>query len=144
MTIHDPTTVARFLSHWHRESLDPAACWLWDAYTNRPKPYGRFRLDGKLEVAHRVAYRMFVGPIPDGLTLDHLCRRPRCVNPFHLEPVTVTENIRRGTQGWNMRQRTHCPRGHAYDAANTWTSKAGSRHCRTCIRERMRARRARA
>lgn len=143
MTIHSPKTIARFLSLRHRESLDPAACWLWDGSTNRPKPYGRFRLEGKLELAHRVGYRMFVGPIPEGLTLDHLCRRPRCVNPYHLEPVTATENIRRGTQGWQQRAVTHCPRGHAYDAPNTRVDRRGIRNCRACARERAQERRTR-
>jgi hypothetical protein len=69
-------------------------CWLWTGtITNR---YGRFFLaHGRMTPAHRWAYESLVGPIPEGLTIDHLCRNPPCVNPDHLEPVTVQENVRR-------------------------------------------------
>lgn len=87
----------RFLSKWIRaDPSDPASCWFWTADTNdAPKPYGRFKVLGRLALAHRFAYEVFVGPIPDGMTLDHLCRRPICVNPFHLEIVTNSENVSR-------------------------------------------------
>jgi hypothetical protein len=119
-------------------------CWLWTGYRNpEPKNYGRIRVYGRLWTTHRLAYEVLVGPIPEGLTLDHLCRRPPCINPAHLEPVTVQENIARGTQGWNMRIKTHCPRGHPYDEVNTWRDKRGIRYCRACAREKARERRAR-
>lgn len=57
--------------------------------------YGRMRVNGQYVLTHRLAYEMFVGPIPDGLTLDHLCRNPACCYPLHLEPVTNAENVRR-------------------------------------------------
>ncbi len=122
---------------------DPdGGCWIWTGYCNpEPKPYGRMRVNGKLECAHRIVYKAFAGPIPEGLTLDHLCRNHRCVNPGHLEPVTSLENIRRGTQGWQQRAKTHCPQGHAYDEANTHINKRGQRMCRTCSRDRARERR---
>lgn len=112
-------------------------CWLWIGST-AGHGYGEF-YDGQRKVpAHRWAYEHFIGPIPDGLQLDHLCRVRPCVNPEHLEPVTQAENIRRGAAVI-----THCPQGHPYDEANTCRPTRGNgneRQCRTCARERMRAR----
>lgn len=73
----------------------PTPCWVWLRYTN-PKGYGQMSVDGRPRLAHRVFYERANGPIPDGLEPDHLCRVPSCVNPDHLEPVTATENKRRG------------------------------------------------
>ena len=84
-------------------------CWNWTAGTSA-KGYGCFRLgghDGKRTSAHRVAYELLVGPIPDGLELDHLCRNRRCVNPDHLEPVTGDENKRRSPAMAAHRSRLH-------------------------------------
>ena len=71
-------------------------CWLWRAALSE-HGYGVIRMSTprRMEMAHRVAYEMEVEPIPEGLELDHLCRNPRCVNPFHLEPVTHLVNMRR-------------------------------------------------
>lgn len=117
-----------------------SGCWLWLAAASS-LGYGYF-FDGKLKLAHRVSYEMHVGPIPDGLDLDHLCRNPSCVNPDHLEPVTRKENINRGIVAQVHRVRyakiTHCPQGHAYDEKNTYRHPKGCRICRTCQRERMR------
>jgi hypothetical protein len=86
--------------------------------------------------AHRVAYEALIGPIPDGLQLDHLCRNRACVNPLHTEPVTQIENIRRGEagvpSGSQQRAKTHCPQGHPYSQGNTYIRKNGHRMCRTC------------
>lgn len=76
-------------------SISPGGCWLWTARLNE-HGYGNFWLLGKLSLAHRASYELHVGPIPEGLTLDHLCRVRRCVNPEHLEPVTQAENYQRG------------------------------------------------
>lgn len=78
----------------------PDECWLWigPKTTTKYIQYGRFYFKGKLVSAHRFSYQQFVGPIPEGMHLDHLCRVPLCVNPAHLEPVTNLENIRRSTE----------------------------------------------
>ena len=112
-------------------------CWLWMGHRNQGG-YGQVSVNRHMRQAHRVAYELSVGPIPEGLTLDHLCRVRHCVNPSHLEPVTELENIRRGTVGENMRSKTHCPQGHPYDEANTRHTKNGNRLCRACYREHQR------
>lgn len=100
--------------------------------------YGRLSRDGKDDYAHRGSYELLVGPIPDGLTLDHLCRNPPCVNPAHLEPVTMAENSRRGTSppAVNFRK-THCVNGHEFTEENTYRRPDnGRRVCRRCVFER--------
>lgn len=80
---------------WEKVDRQEVGCWLWTAYRNRDG-YGRFRPYRRDQVmAHRYAYELMVGPIPDGLQLDHLCRNPGCVNPSHLEAVTERENLGR-------------------------------------------------
>jgi hypothetical protein len=129
----------------------PMPCWCWTGSINRGG-YGRVNVkqsDGAWgpQTAHRVAYQIFVGPIPDGLEMDHLCRVRHCCNPWHLEPVTKTVNVRRGrgpkTSGTWLRAKTHCPHGHPYDAHNTRISPSGRRCCRACARIRARMNRAR-
>lgn len=82
-------------------------CWEWTGNTSR-LGYGMFSLDGKSRSAHRVSYEWFVGTIPEGLEIDHLCRNRRCVRPEHLEAVSHHENVRRGI---NV-TRLHCKLGH--------------------------------
>jgi len=106
----------------------PDECWEWQGGRTMGG-YGRFEMPGQRgrgTGAHRVAYQLLVGPIPDGLTLDHLCRNKPCVNPAHLEPVTAEENLRR--QG---RTRTVCRNGHPRTPENivVWQ---GVRRCRPC------------
>lgn len=85
---------------------------------------------------HRLTYAAFREPIPDGLVIDHLCKVKNCCNPWHLEAVTQRENVLRGdTIPARHASLTHCPRGHAYDEANTRVHK-GKRYCRACQRER--------
>lgn len=123
-----------------RSDLGP--CWTWLGAKGH-HGYGRFRVGDKTVSAHRFAYEILVGPIPAGLEPDHLCRNPACVNPGHLEPVTHQMNNQRGDKqnlGKAERSRTHCPQGHPYDAANTYIDRNGSRHCRTCNREKNRRR----
>lgn len=116
-------------------------CWIWTAYLN-PAGYGEFNRTGyRAERAHRIAYELLIGLIPNGLQLDHLCRVPACVNPAHLEPVTMLENIDRSPRA--AQNRTHCPQGHEYSDANTYHGREDNRACRTCHRERERLRRQR-
>jgi HNH endonuclease len=90
----------------------------------------------KTEWAHRAAYEYFVGPIPEGMDLDHKCRMRCCVNTDHLEPVTRLENTRRGNLFAVLKARaelqTHCKRGHILSGSNLRISTSGSRLCRTC------------
>ena len=80
----------RFWSHVRKTD----GCWYWQS-TER-KGYGRFTLtSGRAVTAHRFSYEIVHGPIPDGMTIDHLCNETMCVRPDHLEPVTLLENIAR-------------------------------------------------
>jgi hypothetical protein len=125
------TPEMRLLSRTDRGGL-PGGCWLWQGSKNK-QGYGQMWLAGRHMGAHRAAYILFVGPIPEGLFIDHLCGVPACVNPRHLEPVTNRENLLRGPgpAGRHARQ-THCKRGHEFTLANTRISKRGERICRAC------------
>lgn len=112
----------------------PDACWPWLAKRNW-MGYGNFWADGREWMAHRWAYQELVGPITEGLTLDHLCRNRWCVNPAHMEQVTLGENILRGEgPAAKNRRKTHCKRGHPFDEANTYRfgPQKQWRMCRTC------------
>ena len=109
-------------------------CLLWTGHI-QPTGYGQFHLDGRREYAHRASYRLFVGPIADGLEIDHLCRRRACVRPEHLEPVTPRENVIRAAKAnWA----TGCVAGHAYTDATLYVRPDGRRACRVCQSERSR------
>lgn len=120
-----------------RTQPGPDGCRLWTGYRDRAG-YGRTHRG----LAHREIYTLAVGPIPVGLTIDHLCMRPGCVNPEHLEAVTQRENISRG-YSWaasiGLRQaKTQCPKGHPYDEMNTRITTSGARACRECGRNNKR------
>lgn len=113
-------------------------CWLYARGGLNSDGYATLAHKGKTYLLHRVMYENFVGKIPPGLVVDHLCRVRRCINPSHLEPVTNKENVLRGEglTALNAR-RTHCIRGHEFDPTNTRTNK-GKRYCRTCDYGHMR------
>lgn len=105
----------------------------------QPAGYGKFWLTGRSVGAHRFAYVLAYGPIPEGLHIDHLCRVRACVAPDHLEAVTQAENNRRGygLTAENIRK-THCPEGHPYTEVNTYVCSEGKRSCRKCHAARQR------
>lgn len=114
-------------------------CWVWTG-SKRRRGYGRINIEGKSVVAHRFAYELLVGPIPDGLHLDHLCRNTSCVNPDHLEPVPCGENIRRGLTGKWQKPWAYCSKGHEMTDENT-RIMSGRRRCVTCYEDRKTAKR---
>jgi len=107
-------------------------CWLWTAMKSS-SGYGKFDVGGRIVGAHRFAYELLLGPIPDALELDHLCRVRNCVNPKHLEPVTHSVNTLRGMSSAAINARkTECKHGHAFTSENIIWRSSGSRECRTC------------
>lgn len=118
-----------------------ATCWNWTGYRDK-RGYGRFGFGNRLVQPHRFAYEALVGPIPEGLVLDHLCRNPSCVNPGHLDPVTQAENMRRGEirEHHANTLKTHCKRGHPLSGDNIYDLASGARECKTCKREKQRLR----
>jgi|GEM_PF-1714746 len=136
-----PPVLERFWAKVDRRG--PDECWPWTS-TRNDQGYGMFSLPGHQHIyAHRFAYELLVGPIPEGLTLDHLCRVRHCVNPAHLEPVTNRENSLRGeSQAAQQARQTHCLRGHPFDEANTYRRPDNdARQCRACSRLRNAQRR---
>jgi SAM-dependent methyltransferase len=123
------------------QSGGPDACWLWLARTSKGG-YGRFELAGDRTVsAHQVAYALVKGQLAEGLTIDHTCRNPTCVNPAHLEPKTFRDNVLSGENPCARNARkTHCPQGHAYDPDNTYRRRDASRTCRACRAQQKRRR----
>lgn len=118
--------------------IEVGVCMEWTAATNA-KGYGKFALNGGWILAHRWIYEQTVGPIPDGLTVDHLCRNPRCVDPDHMQVVTASTNSLRAKAGTATRNRTadHCIRGHEFSEDNTYRAPSHPdwRKCRTCVRD---------
>jgi hypothetical protein len=107
------------------------ACWNWIGAL-KENGYGAFGVNAKSGYAHRFSYEHFHGPIPKGLTIDHLCKNRRCVNPDHLEAVTQRENnLRSDSLSAQCARKTHCPKGHPYDSVNTYKCR-GRRQCRIC------------
>lgn len=123
----------------HRPELGP--CWIWTAAGGA---YGLFLGPNGYGCAHRIAYEMFVEQIPDGLTIDHLCKTTRCVNPAHMEAVTAAVNALRGDGPFAVNARkTHCIHGHEFAPEDTSRDTRGRRVCKACKRETTRAIRAR-
>lgn len=109
-------------------------CWEWHGTRNR-LGYGQFHTHAGMVQAHRWCYEYLRAEIPGGLFLDHLCRNPSCVNPWHLEPVTPQVNSQRGLNSYALRDT--CAQGHDItNPENLYTKPDGSGHyCQVCIRE---------
>jgi hypothetical protein len=125
----------------------PEPCWLWPGSLTITG-YGKVGPgpEGGTGVVHWITYLHMVGPVPDGLDLDHTCHTAdcpepapcshrRCANPAHLEPVTRQVNLARGKH--NHRGKTHCKQGHEFTPENTYVNpnRPGWRNCRQCQRE---------
>lgn len=115
--------------------LELGDCWVWTG-ARTVSGYGQVRVGSKQLYVHRVVYEMLVDEIPEGMTIDHLCREKACANPAHLEVVSRGENTRRRPYG-----KLACPRGHSYlEPENVYRRKNGTPVCRVCRREGMRKR----
>ena len=126
-----PVELDPFFLFWSRVEQQ-GDCWIWVGGKTE-RGYGRWSKN-RIRV-HRYSYRVWVGPIPSWLELDHLCQTLLCVNPAHLEAVTHLENVRRGRAGEYNRNKTQCPQGHPYSEENTFYYTDGSgRGCRECMR----------
>ena len=121
------TTIAA-LERFYNKVDKTQTCWNWTAGINY-KGYSKFGYNGKTVYGHRFIYEQIIGPIAQGLQIDHLCRNRKCVNPEHLEAVTLAENLRRQHLEPNSNgMKTNCPKGHEY----TRTDSRGKRVCQTC------------
>jgi hypothetical protein len=117
-------------------------CWVWQKCI-AASGYGRIKVRengvSRTDYTHRVAYEHFIGPIPGGLDLDHLCRNRACCNPHHLEPVTRRENLLRGVGPSALNTvKAECDAGHPFDETNTAYLPDGRRRCRACAVRRTR------
>lgn len=134
------TPLERFMAHI---TIQENECWLWDV-SNTDNGYVDFIVDGEKIKAHIWSYLHFIGGYDRSLDIDHTCHNDsgcaggptclhrRCVNPYHLEPVTRKENANRGECGQYLAARTHCKSGHEFTPSNTQYGKRGNRRCKKC------------
>ncbi len=120
------------LKHYYNE-LSPKKCWNWKGGIDS-KGYGRFYYKGNTRPAHRIAYILLVGKFPEELTVDHLCKNTKCINPSHMEVVTQSVNTLRSNNPMALNARkTHCFKGHKFTPENTYHfSYRKGRQCRVC------------
>lgn len=130
----------------------PDECWHWKRGVHHG--YGHTAFKKKRIMAHRATYHLLIGPIPEGTELDHVCHNRdadcvggddcphrSCVNPWHLEPVDHSENVKRGRTGAHNAVKTHCPKGHPYSGENLYEHVRNGlieRKCRACAAETRR------
>ncbi len=127
--VRGATPLDRFVSF---VAFDANGCWLWTGKHDR-NGYGRFRLDGRWQLAHRVSLALLVEPIPADMEGDHLCEVKDCVHPDHLDVVTAGTNMLRQRRIGGLATQTHCKRGHEFTEANTIRdNRNNGRKCRAC------------
>lgn len=137
--------LARFDAKWDE---DDNGCWIWSGSLNH-KGYGSFMGEGgrggRVVLAHRWSHETFIGPIPEGFQVDHLCRVRACVNPAHLESVTPrTNTLRSDSVSAINARKTHCKKGHEFTEDNLFPSTRVERVCLTCYLARDRSRKPKA
>lgn len=122
----------RFLSYI---CFDEVGHWLWTGKLNQDG-YARIKYYGRMIMAHRLSYEIFIRPLIEGQEIDHLCRVRHCINPDHLEAVVHKVNMERSPSFAERKARTtHCPYGHPYSGENLiFRAKDKSRHCKACGR----------
>jgi hypothetical protein len=147
-----PTASAQRIASWYRYTdardvpdirdrilrhvaIAASGCWIWTSAVNGPKAYPIITVKRMALLAHRLSLLVWKGDFDPRADVDHLCRTPRCVNPDHLEAVSHRDNVLRGESfAAENAARTHCRKGHAFDAENTRIDSGGHRTCRTCAR----------
>lgn len=134
-TITDSSPIT--LSRWNERvapylAITDEGCWEWQR-ARTPNGYGKIHINRSLQYVHRLSHEVWVGPLVDGLEVDHLCVNPPCANPAHLEAVTRRVNTLRSRNFTAEQARqTHCIHGHPFNQANTYIAPNGSRNCREC------------
>jgi hypothetical protein len=133
-TAHWVNTVERLRREYVR--VEDSSCWTWTGSIAR-NGYSKARINNRHVSGHRAFYEHYVGPIGPMLTLDHVCRNKRCVNPAHLEAVTSRENTMRAENSLARinADKTWCDSGHPLEGENLYVTPDGRRQCRTCRRE---------
>jgi hypothetical protein len=153
LEVPDVPNIPDHLSRYISKPDGEDGCWLWTGKSKTQHGYGMFKSQGRTVYVHRATYEALVGPIPEGLVIDHLCRTPPCCNPAHLEPVTYSENtLRAPVHRWRTNaNKTHCVNGHEFTPENTYirpgryrvSDGQPCRDCMECRREATRRSRAR-